>query len=92
MKKSKALLALFVVFAIATMAGGVATTVQAVNASTEYKQIVSGEIIKMDNGATKEADKQDIIKYFALSMLLFFAFCISVIVVVLQISPDRKIE
>ena len=83
MKKSKALLALFVVFAIATMAGGVATTVQAVNASTEYKQIVSGEIIKMDNGATKEADKQDIIKYFALSMLLFFAFCISVIVVII---------
>ncbi|MGN0532555.1 MAG: hypothetical protein ACI4IN_07150 [Eubacterium sp.] len=92
MKKNKALLALFVVFAIVTMAGGIATTVQAINASTEYKQIVSGEIIKMDNGATKEADKQNIIKYFSLSMLLFLAFCISVVVAVLQITPSRKNE
>lgn len=90
MKKSKALLALFIVFAIATMAGGVVTTVQAVSASTEYKQLDSGELVKLDNGATKEMDKQNLIKYFSLSMLLFLAFAISVVMIALQVVRRKE--
>lgn len=90
MKKSKGLLVLFIIFAIATFIGGVTTTVQAVSASIEYKQLDSGELVIMDNGATKEADKRTLIKSFSLSLLLFLAFAVCIIMIAMQVVRKKE--
>ena len=90
MKKSKSLLVLFLAFAIVTLSFGITTTVMAVNSANDYKEASSTQLFVQNRAERKEKANKDMTKYFAVSLLMFLAFAVSVVLVVLQIVPKSE--
>ena len=62
----------------------------AVNSANDYKEASSTQLFVQNRAERKDKANKDMTKYFAVSLLMFLAFAVSVVLVVLQIVPKSE--
>lgn len=109
MKKSRSLIILFIVFAIATFSIGTTTAVKAVKAGNDYKEGISAynnfadaedsvigdyasKLAARAFSATETAQiiKKQLYKFFAISLLMYLACAVSIMLIILQTEKKEE--